>query len=145
MMTRRKTILDQWRRISGDRRGGLAIEFGFAMPVLILMTVGLIDISMLLWSSSTIENAAADGARYAVVNGATSATPKTAAEIETFVRTSAVGVPATALNVDVTWQPNNQSGGRVTVALDYNHNFLIGGLIGLAPVEINKTARMIVF
>ncbi|NNE83893.1 MAG: pilus assembly protein [Alphaproteobacteria bacterium] len=145
MAWRHSKLLKKWRRLRGDRRGALTIEFGFALPVLILMTVGLIDVSMLLWSSSTIENAAAEGARYAVVNGASSPSPKSASEIETFIRTSAVGVPASALNVNVTWQPSNQSGSRVTVALAYNHNFLIGGLIGLDPVEINKTSRMIVF
>ena len=145
MAARLTNLSRHWRRLRTDRRGALAIEFGFAMPVLILITAGLFDVSMLLWSSSTIENAAAEGARFAVVNGAQSPSPASAVDIETFIRTQAVGVPATALNVDVTWQPNNQSGSRVTVALAYSHNFLVGGLIGLEPVSINKTSRMIVF
>ncbi len=145
MAVRWTTLSRHWRRLRADRRGALAIEFGFALPVLILITAGLFDVSLLLWSSSTIENAAAEGARFAIVNGGASPTPASAADIETYIRTQAVGVPATALNVDVTWQPNNQSGSRVTVALAYTHNFLIGGLIGLDPVAINKTSRMIVF
>ncbi|MCZ6593138.1 MAG: pilus assembly protein [Alphaproteobacteria bacterium] len=145
MAARLINLSRHWRRLRADRRGAMAIEFGFALPVLILITAGLFDVSLLLWSSSTIENAAAEGARFAVVNGGASPTPASAADIETFIRTQAVGVPATALNVDVTWQPNNQSGSRVTVALAYTHNFLIGGLVGLDPVTINKTSRMIVF
>lgn len=145
MASQRKILSGLWRRLRSDRRGALAIEFGFALPVLILFSVGLIDVSLLLWWTSTIENAAADGARFAIVNGAQSASPKNAAEIETFIRQSAVGVPAAALNVDVTWQPNNQAGSRVTVALDYTHNFMVGGLIGLDPVTITKTSRMIIF
>ncbi len=145
MSAKRKRVLDHWRRLAADRRGALALEFGFALPVLILLTVGLIDVSMLVWSSSTIENAAAEGARYAIVNGADSPSPASAADITAYIRAHAVGVPGTALNVDVSWQPNNQSGSRVTVALAYTHNFIIGGLIGLEPVSINKTARMIVF
>ena len=133
------------RRLKSDRAGGLAIEFGFAMPVLFLFTIGLFDMSMLVWSSSTIENAAAEGARFAVVNGATAQNPASAADVETFIRAQAVGVPASALNVDVSWQPNNQSGSRVTVALDYTHNFLVGDLIGLEPMTVTKTSRMIVF
>ncbi|MCZ6587000.1 MAG: pilus assembly protein [Alphaproteobacteria bacterium] len=145
MAARLINLSRHWRRLRADRRGAMAIEFGFALPVLILITAGLFDVSLLLWSSSTIKNAAAEGARFAVVNGGASPTPASAADIETFIRTQAVGVPATALNVDVTWQPNNQSGSRVTVALAYTHNFLIGGLVGLDPVTINKTSRMIVF
>jgi Flp pilus assembly protein TadG len=141
----RKILSGRWRRYCADCHGTLAIEFGFALPVLILLTVGLFDLSILLWSSSTIENAAAEGARYAVVNGGASPSPASEADIENYIRTQAVGVPATALNVDVSWQPNNQSGSRVTVALAYSHNFLVGGLIGLEPVTINKTSRMIVF
>lgn len=133
------------RRLRADRRGALAIEFGFALPVLALITIGLIDVSMLVWSSSTIENAAAEGARYAIVNGAQSPSPASAQDIAAYIRAQAVGVPGTALNVDVSWQPNNQSGSRVTVALAYTHNFLIGGLVGLEPVSITKTSRMIVF
>ena len=145
MSAKWKRVPYHWRRLAADCRGALAIEFGFALPVLILLTVGLIDVSMLVWSSSTIENAAAEGARYAIVNGADSPSPASAADIAAFIRSQAVGVPGTALNVDVSWQPNNQSGSRVTVALAYTHNFIIGGLVGLEPVSINKTARMIVF
>jgi len=134
-----------WRRLRANRRGTVAIEFGFALPVLILLTVGLIDVSRLLWSSSTIENAAAEGARYAIVNGSDSLSPATAGDIENFVRAQAVGVPATALNVDVSWYPNNHPGSRVVVALAYTHDFLIGALIGLDPVTINKTSRMTIF
>ena len=141
----REVIRKPWQSLRVDCRGAMAVEFGFAMPVLILFTVGIIDFSMLVWSASTIENAASEGARYAVVNGGASVAPKSAAEIETYIRTQAVGVPATALNVGVTWLPDNRPGARVTVALAYNHNFLIGGLIGLDPVTINKTSRMIVF
>lgn len=145
-MTMWRPILSgHWRRLRADHRGALAIEFGFALPVLALLTIGLIDVSMLVWSSSTIESAAAEGARYAVVNGADSPSPASAADVATYIRTKAVGVPGSALDVDVTWQPNNQSGSRVTVALAYTHNFLIGGLVGLEPVSINKTSRMIVF
>jgi Flp pilus assembly protein TadG len=141
----REVIRKPWQSLRVDCRGAMAVEFGFAMPVLILFTVGIIDFSMLVWSASTIENAASEGARYAVVNGGASVAPKSAAEIETYIRTQAVGVPATALNVGVTWLPDNRPGARVTVALDYTHNFLIGGLIGLDPVSITKTSRMIVF
>ena len=145
MVARLKYLLRQGRRLRNDSGGTVAIEFGFAMPILILFTVGLIDVSMLLWSASTIENAAAEGARFAIVNGASAQTPASAADVETFIRTQAVGVPATSLDVDVTWQPSNQSGSRVTVALAYTHIFLVGGLIGLDPVTINKTSRMIIF
>lgn len=145
-MTKMPSRQTGWlRRLCRDRRGSLTIEFGFALPVLILLTAGLIDMSLLVWRSSTIENAAAEGARFAVVNGASAQNPASAQDVENFIRTQAVGVPATALNVDVTWQPSNQSGSRVTVALAYAHTFLIGGLIGLDPVTINKTSRMIIF
>jgi Flp pilus assembly protein TadG len=145
MIVRPKILSGSLRRLRADSRGALAIEFGFALPVLILLTFGLIDISRLLWSSSTIENAAAEGARFAVVNGAQSPSPASADDIKNYTRAQAVGVPSTALDVNVIWDPNNNSGSRVIVALDYTHNFLIGGLIGLDPVSINKTSRMIVF
>ncbi|MDH3738406.1 MAG: pilus assembly protein [Alphaproteobacteria bacterium] len=128
-----------------DRRGATAVEFAFAAPVLMLFTVGIIDFSMLVWSASTIENAAAEGARYAIVYGGNSEAPKSKAEIEAYTRTHAVGVPATALDVDVSWLPDNRPGARVTVVVDYEHNFLVGGLVGLDPMQITKTSRMIVF
>ena len=146
MTTRRSAAWQRlWQRLRTDRRGAVAVEFGFAFPVLVLLTVGLVDFSLLLWKTSTVENAAAEGARFAIVNGASAPSPATAQDVEDYIRTQAVGVSASALNVNVTWDPNNQSGSFVTVALDYSHNFLVGGLIGLDPMTITKNARMIIF
>ena len=57
MAARLRNLVRQGRRLRNDSGGTVAVEFGFAMPILILFTVGLIDLSMLLWSASTIENA----------------------------------------------------------------------------------------
>jgi len=145
-MPLRRLPLSAWfHRLRRDCRGVSAIEFGFALPVLILLTVGLIDFSLLLWRSSTIENAASEGARFAGVHGASSSAPASAQDVRDFVRSQAVGVPASELSINVTWQPSNQSGSRVTVVLAYNHSFLIGGLVGLDPITISKTSQMTIF
>lgn len=145
MIVRKLHLPTRLRRLRRDRRGTVAIEFGFALPVLILLTVGLIDFSILLWRTSTVENAASEGARYAAVHGAASSAPATPQQVQDFIRGQAAAIPSSDLNISVTWQPNNQPGSKVTVDLTYNHTFLVAGLIGLGPISIEKTSLMTIF
>jgi Flp pilus assembly protein TadG len=56
-------------RFIGPRRhrekGSITIEMALAMPVLLFMIAGVIDLSMLFWKKQVITNAAREGARIA--------------------------------------------------------------------------------
>jgi Flp pilus assembly protein TadG len=65
------------RQRKGQRRGAAVVELAFTAPVLFLLVFGMIDVGRAVMVQNLITNAARDGARAAVLDGAT------ASEIET--------------------------------------------------------------
>jgi hypothetical protein len=81
-------------RFSGSRRrrekGSITIEMALAMPVLLLMIAGVIDLSMLYWEKNVITNAAREGARAASKAGDDGMSDKadlTISQVKTTVQT----------------------------------------------------------
>ena len=59
-------IVARLRRFGANRRGAVAIEFAFAVPMLLLVLCGTIDLGFALHQSSALTNAARTGAQYAL-------------------------------------------------------------------------------
>jgi Flp pilus assembly protein TadG len=57
-----------------DRRGQTLIEFAILLPILLLMIMGGLDLGRIVWANDMIGNAAREGARYAIVHGASKTT-----------------------------------------------------------------------
>ena len=55
------------RRRAGRRRGQTLVEFALVLPVFLLMLFGLIDMGRFVYLSSTLSQAAREGARVAAV------------------------------------------------------------------------------
>lgn len=51
---------------------GLA-EFAFIVPIFVVMLFGIVDFGRVIWAFNSLENAAREGARYAVVHGGSAA------------------------------------------------------------------------
>ena len=68
-------------RLRRDRHGVAALEFALIAPALALLTVGIIDVGRMMWTASTLDHAARQGARYPTVRGAQSVQPTNAAEV----------------------------------------------------------------
>ena len=62
-----------WRGMLEDQRGVAAIELALALPVLIVMAFGLVDISSGLLRQMQVQNAAQHGLQYALTHGFDSA------------------------------------------------------------------------
>jgi hypothetical protein len=62
------------RRVPGQRSEasgqGLA-EFALIIPIFALMLFGIVDFGRVIWARNSLENAAREGARYAIVHGGT--------------------------------------------------------------------------
>ncbi len=61
-------------QLRDDRSGAAMVELALIAPTLALMTVGTIDYALLMTSKLSVENAARNGASYAVKRGFNSAT-----------------------------------------------------------------------
>ena len=127
-----------------DRRGTAAVEFALVVPVLLLVTLGVIDTGRMMWVASTLDHAAREGARYARLRGAESSHPVTDRNVEAYVRNRAVGMNADVVSVAVTWSPNNYSGSSVTVRVSASFDFLSIGFLRLEPIRLEGASTMVV-
>ena len=132
-------------RFLRDTRGVAMIEFAFVAPVILMMTIGAIDVGRLVWTSSMLDHMAREATRMASVRGADSIAPVTKTDIENFVSNRIIGVKASDVTVTVNWTPNNNPGGTVTVQLDYQYTYLLRGLItALDPISLQGESAMVV-
>lgn len=132
-----------FNRLFKDDRGSSAIQFGFVAPMLIVLTLGIIDIGRMGFAASSVKYAASEAARYASVRGASAASPATETEIKDYAKDRAVGVPGVIASV--TWTPDNSSGSQVTVQATYSMSFFLQSFTSIAPVQITRTSTMVIF
>ena len=133
------------RRIAQDDSGSSMLQFAFVAPVLILLTLGIIDMGRLGLTASAMRNGAIDAARFASMRGAASPAPATESDIAAVARDNAAGVPASDLTVAVIWSPDNSSGSEVKVRLSYTLPLFIASLIPLPDVHLTRSSAMVIF
>ena len=126
-----------------DQCGSPAVEFALVAPILVLLTVGILDIGRVMMTETTLESVARDAARYAGLHGSDSTTPATQTSIQSYAEGRAVGIDSTTLNVAVTWEnSSNSSGSSVTVALTYDFNLLVGQFLGFDAITLDSASSM---
>lgn len=95
------------------RKGAAVVEFAFVAPVFFLLVFGMIEYGRMVMVQQVITNASREGARQAVLDGATSGSVTTA--VTTYLSNSSVS------GASVTVSPNPPSsagyGGAVTVTV----------------------------
>jgi hypothetical protein len=81
---------------SGKRRGAVAVEFAFIVPVLLAVVVGMLELSRVYTVQNTLEMAAREGARFAsldrtgmLLDGQT-ANDKLAGDVKNFLATTGI-------------------------------------------------------
>lgn len=122
-------------RLLGER-GAAAVEFALVAPVLLLLLLGIIELSKVYNAQSTLSAAAREGARVmALSNDRAAAT--------TAVRNAATRLPVRAAQIAVT--PPTCAGAApnatVTVTVTYHQPFVSGFLNG-AGVDLTGEAVM---
>ena len=130
-----------------DESGVAFIEFAFLASIFLILSFSIIDFGRMMWLNNTVEHVAAEGARYAAVRGAGKSSPVNEAQVTAYVEDRATGVPAADMDINVSWSPNiipGIPGGSVTVIVTYNYEFIIGGMLGIDPVDLEGRSTMIV-
>ncbi len=131
-------------RFLRDRRGTAVVEFAFVAPIILGLTVGTIDVGRLVWSASALGHLAREATRYASVRGGESAIPVTESQLQSFVQNRVIAMNPSDLTVAVSWSPNNLPGSTIQVQLDYQFTFLLAGLFGLDPIQLEGNSAMVV-
>jgi hypothetical protein len=67
------------RRLCSDARGAVAIEMAFALPVVVMLMIGILQFALVLQASGAMRHGIGEGLRFAKVNAI--ADPDDAAEV----------------------------------------------------------------
>ncbi len=128
------------RRLLLDRRGASAVEFALAIPAVLLLTLGAVEIGRAVSAQASLNHAAKETARFASVRGKASAAAATKADLEAMAVQLADLYATTAA---VSWDPDNSPGGNVTVQLQ--HTFTpVTPVFDAATFTFSSTASMTV-
>ena len=127
-----------------DCRGSTAVEFAVVLPVLALVTVGLIDIGLGVYTLHTIDHAAKQGARFAAIRGSQSTSPATQDQVVDEVESQATGVDLNHLTVNVIWPFGNTAGNPVQVDVSYSFEPMLAGFTGSSTYDIVSQSSYII-
>ncbi len=127
-----------------DERGAELIEMAIALPLLLLVVMGIVDFGFLFHRYLVLTNAAMEGARVAVLPGYSVADAQ--ARATTYATTGGVPGPVNAVATAVslpgagggTWP-----GMRITVTHVYQYQYIgpIAGLFGGSFSSVTLTAQ----
>ncbi len=145
-----KTFRCTFSKLLKDRSGTAFVEFGLLASIFFIVCLAVVELGRMMWLNNTVEHIATEGARYAAVRGSDKPTPVTESEIVTYIRDRADGIPDADMTINVTWpgwpgaNVNPVPGRGVTVLVTYNYTYLIGGMLGFDPVDLQGRSTMIV-
>lgn len=126
-----------------SKKGNAAIEFALTFPTLMVVTLIIFDLGQALFIYTTINNVAADGARYASVHGASNTYTKTSAEIETYIEARATGLDPDKMTITLTYTPNTTfKGSVVQVDVNYALSIFLSGIFTEIITNTDPTISM---
>ena len=118
------------------QKGGVVAEVGLALPVLLFMMLGLVDLGRGLAAKAALGGAVRAAARYASVRSTTSGDVATTSKIETYLRNHVEGLDREQIEVSAAWVPTNTRGSRVQVSVSY----LFVPIMPFVPASIQLTS-----
>ena len=128
----------QWMRWRRDDRGTALIEMAFTLPLLLFISLGIIEFGRAFQVWQILTNAAREGARVAVLPGISDS--MVTARVQEYI---AVGVPDPSVTPTITIQRNasiSYGSGTATgskVSVSYPYKFMV--LNGIAKLVVSNT------
>ena len=95
-------------------------------PILIMLALGTIEVGRVMLVYHDLSLAAFETGRYAMVHGTGSESPATKTDLKNIAAARLIGADPAKLQLDVTWDPDNNPGSFATVELSYPFQFLVG-------------------
>jgi Flp pilus assembly protein TadG len=145
------------KRISADAGGSSLVEFSLVSVMLVLLLLGVVEISRMVLVYTAIANATRAGARYAIVHGS----DRTGSgvdgpsgsgdysQVRTVVRNFAGAAPLdtsklTDARITVTYSPSNTPGSNVTVKVTYPYDPWVNYFVPLGSVTLSSMSRGVI-
>lgn len=142
------------RGASSHSRAQALVEFSIVAPIFFLILFGIIDFGRYIYYTQALNNAAREGARYAIVHGelgipqtgpGPGSSDPTGNAVRTVVRNYAIGV--VALNnsdIAVSWDPPiNKRNSKVTVVVTYGFRSVIP-LVPIPPITVTGASTLVI-
>jgi len=144
-------------RAREPRRAQALVEFALVAPIFFVMIFAIIDFGRYIYYVQILNNAAREGARYAIVHGSNSFQPSgpTAddANVASTVRSYAIGVIGTGATFQIhsNWldptrpsdPPSNSRGHLVHVSITYDFHSLIP-IVPIPPITITGESSLVI-
>lgn len=129
------------------QNGQSLVETALVVPLLMLLLVGVVDLGRAMFTKMALANASREGARYGSHYPAHKAGVIVA--VETDLAANGVDIDPMLVVLTLTPDPTSVtpavSGEEIAVALVYPFDTILGGIIGIDPIQIGAETRMIVF
>jgi Flp pilus assembly protein TadG len=134
-----------FRRLLANAKGASAMEFGIAAPVFVLMIMGISQFGLVLFASTGLNNAIAEGARLATLyRPPTETVAEREAQIKQRVLDSRFGLTASQLTgPELDYGSSSDGAPYVEIAMSYTVP-LDFGLFSLGPIVLDETRRVFV-
>lgn len=139
--------MNQWSLRSRSRwwarpDGAAAVEFALVLPLLLLLTVGMIDTGLLLHRTSLLAGASREGARAGVINTASRTSTRSIEEtVRSFLARTGVAFPGVQVTVR---GAGGRPGTELSVLVQAPHRFLLlGRLVPGVPAAITLRAHTV--
>ncbi len=140
------------RRRRGQR-GATLVEFSLTFLLFLVILLGIMEMSRMMWTYSTIAHAARQGARYCMVHG--SINTAVVEDIEAIVHGASTGLQTDQLTVTPIWNPDTDRetaipasvarGDIAEVRVTYPFQFITGDiLVKAGSLTLSTTTRIVV-
>lgn len=142
-MKRRFTSL-LWRNHQSGQAG---VEFTLAAVLFVMVTFGLIELGVAVYTYNTVNHAASECVRYAIVHSPTGPNPATNSEIKQVVENDLQALSSDQLTVTVTWpaDSNLPSQDDAQCVVSYNYQVEIPFASAASrTLTLTSTSRMLV-
>ncbi len=144
--------LDSVRR-RREQRGATLVEFSLTFLLFLVILLGIMEMSRMMWTYSTIAHAARQGARYCMVHG--SMNTAVLEDLEAVVHRSSTGLQTDQITISPIWNPDTgretadpasvARGDIAEVRVTYPFQFITGDLLVEAgSLTLATTTRIVV-
>lgn len=133
------------RRLLRSESGSQLVEFALSLPVLLILTMGIIDFGLLFQRYEVLTNASREGARVSILPGYGAADVE--ARVNQYLQGTSLSAATVTTAVGAAQALPVGGGGCITVTpvtVSYTHAFMfVGGLMGsLGTTTVSATTSM---
>lgn len=133
------------RRLLRSESGAQLVEFALSLPVLLILTMGIIDFGLLFQRYEVLTNASREGARVSILPGYGAADVQ--ARVNQYLQGTSLSAATVTTTVGAAQALPVGAAGCITVTpvtVSYTHSFMfVGGLIGsLGTSTVSATTSM---